>query len=101
MSSPIIDIHTHCSPRLAGDPFGVADLMRGVPVGKNAVTNSLRPFVVSYHDMYDLSPVSSSSKARMAAAPSAAPVPVAACEDLRSRPISGVRGLRLRAAVRK
>jgi hypothetical protein len=22
--TPIIDIHTHCSPRVAGDPFGVA-----------------------------------------------------------------------------
>jgi hypothetical protein len=31
---PIIDIHTHCSPRVAGDPFCVAEVMRGTPVGK-------------------------------------------------------------------
>jgi hypothetical protein len=37
---PIIDIHTHCAPRVAGDPFGVAAVMRGTPVGRNAVTNS-------------------------------------------------------------
>jgi hypothetical protein len=36
---PIIDIHTHCAPRVTGDPFGVAAVMRGTPVGKNAVTN--------------------------------------------------------------
>jgi hypothetical protein len=36
---PIIDIHTHCAPRVAGDPFGVAAVMRGTPVGRNAVTN--------------------------------------------------------------
>jgi hypothetical protein len=36
---PIIDIHTHCAPRVTGDPFGVALVMRGTPVGKNAVTN--------------------------------------------------------------
>ena len=37
---PIIDIHTHCSPpRPPGDRFGVAEALRGVPVGKNAVTN--------------------------------------------------------------
>ena len=53
MSSPIIDIHTHCSPRPAGDPFGVAAVMRGVPVGKNAITNFRGLPAVSYHDMYD------------------------------------------------
>ena len=53
MSSPIIDIHTHCSPRPAGDPFGVAAVMRGVPVGKNAVTDFRGLPAVSYHDMYD------------------------------------------------
>lgn len=53
MASPIIDIHTHCSPRPAGDPFGVAAVMRGVPVGKNAVTNFRGLPAVSYHDMYD------------------------------------------------
>ena len=50
---PIIDIHTHCSPRLSGDAFGVAAVMRGTPVGKNAVTNFRGLPAVSYHDMYD------------------------------------------------
>jgi len=50
---PIVDIHTHCSPRVAGDPFGVADAMRGTPVGKNTVTNFRGLPAVSYHEMYD------------------------------------------------
>jgi aminocarboxymuconate-semialdehyde decarboxylase len=50
---PIIDVHTHCSPRVAGDPFGVAEVMRGTPVGKNSVTNFRGLPAVSYHDMYD------------------------------------------------
>jgi len=50
---PVIDIHTHCSPRVAGDPFGVAAVMRGTPVGRNAVTNFRSLPAVSYHDMYD------------------------------------------------
>jgi len=50
---PIIDIHTHCSPRGQGDPFGVAAVMRGVPVGDNTVTNFRGLPAVSYHDMYD------------------------------------------------
>ena len=28
---PIIDIHTHCFPRPADDPFGVAEKLRGTP----------------------------------------------------------------------
>src|SRR5262245_32759574 len=51
---PIIDIHTHCSPRVQGDPFGVATAMRAVPVGNNAVTNFRGLPAVSYHDMYNL-----------------------------------------------
>jgi predicted TIM-barrel fold metal-dependent hydrolase len=52
--SPIIDIHTHCSPRPpAGDPFGVAAALRGTPVGQNTVTNYRGLPAVSYHDMYD------------------------------------------------
>jgi hypothetical protein len=50
---PIIDVHTPCSPRVAGDPFGVASVMRGTPVGKNAVTNFRGLPAISYHDMYD------------------------------------------------
>jgi aminocarboxymuconate-semialdehyde decarboxylase len=50
---PIIDIHTHCSPRVAGDPFGVAAVMRGTPVGRNAVTNFRGLPAVSYHEMSD------------------------------------------------
>jgi aminocarboxymuconate-semialdehyde decarboxylase len=53
-TAPIIDIHTHCSPRPApGDPFGVAATLRGTPVGKNTVTNYRGLPAVSYHDMYD------------------------------------------------
>jgi hypothetical protein len=48
---PIIDIHTHCAPRVAGDPFGVAAVMRGTPVGRNAVTNFRGLPAVSYHEM--------------------------------------------------
>jgi len=50
---PIIDIHTHCSPRVQGDPFGVAAMMRGVPIGRNTVTNFRGLPAVSYHDMSD------------------------------------------------
>jgi predicted TIM-barrel fold metal-dependent hydrolase len=49
----IIDIHTHCSPRARDDPFGVAAALRGVPVGKDAVTNYRGLPAVAYHDMYD------------------------------------------------
>jgi aminocarboxymuconate-semialdehyde decarboxylase len=50
---PIIDIHTHCSQRPHGDPFGVAEALRAVPVGKNAVTNYRGLPAVSYHEMFD------------------------------------------------
>jgi predicted TIM-barrel fold metal-dependent hydrolase len=50
---PIIDIHTHCAPRITGDPFGVGDMLRGVPVGKNMATNFRGLPAVSHHDMSD------------------------------------------------
>jgi predicted TIM-barrel fold metal-dependent hydrolase len=50
---PIIDIHTHCAPAVKGDPFGVAEVMRGIPVGRNTVTNFRGLPAVSYHEMYD------------------------------------------------
>jgi predicted TIM-barrel fold metal-dependent hydrolase len=50
---PVIDIHTHCSPRTRDDPLGVAQALRGIPVGKNAVTNYRGLPAVSYHDMTD------------------------------------------------
>jgi len=50
---PVIDIHTHCSPRARDDPLGVAQALRGIPVGKNAVTNYRGLPAVSYHDMTD------------------------------------------------
>jgi hypothetical protein len=50
---PIIDIHTHCAPRPQGDPLGVAEALRGTPVGSNAVTNYRGLPAVSYHDMTD------------------------------------------------
>ena len=51
--NPIIDMHTHCAPRLVGDPFGVAAMMRGTPVGKNMVTNFRGMPTVAYGDMLD------------------------------------------------
>jgi hypothetical protein len=50
---PIVDIHTHCAPRSREDPLGVAEALRGTPVGRNAVTNYRGLPAVSYHDMYD------------------------------------------------
>src|SRR5882762_11922887 len=50
---PIIDIHTHCSPRVQGDPFGVAAVMRATPAGRNAVTNFRGLPAISYHEMSD------------------------------------------------
>src|SRR5215831_3626290 len=50
---PIIDIHTHCAASTQSDPFGVAAVMRGTPVGRNAVTNFRGLPAVSYHEMSD------------------------------------------------
>src|SRR6516165_1376637 len=50
---PIIDIHTHCAPAVKGDPFGVTEVMRGIPVGRNTVTNFRGLPAISYHAMYD------------------------------------------------
>src|SRR3981189_1516655 len=50
---PIIDIHTHCSPRMQGDPFGVAETLRGTPAGANAITNYRGLPAVAYHEMTD------------------------------------------------
>ncbi len=50
---PVIDIHTHCAPRVQGDPFGVAEALRGTPVGRNTVTNYRGLPAVSYHEMSD------------------------------------------------
>ena len=51
---PVIDIHTHCAPRVQGDPLGVAEALRGTPVGRNTVTNYRGLSAVSYHEMSDL-----------------------------------------------
>jgi len=51
--SPIIDIHTHCVPRVDGDPFGVAAVMRGTPVGKNTVSSFRGLPAVAYGEMND------------------------------------------------
>ncbi len=48
---PVIDIHTHCAPRVQGDPLGVAEALRGAPVGRNTVTNYRGLPAVSYHEM--------------------------------------------------
>jgi len=50
---PVVDVHTHCAPRPRDDPFGVAEALRAVPVGKNAVTNYRGLPAVAYHDMTD------------------------------------------------
>jgi len=50
---PVIDIHTHCALRPRGDPFGVAEALRGIPVGRNTVTNYRDLPAVSHHEMYD------------------------------------------------
>jgi predicted TIM-barrel fold metal-dependent hydrolase len=52
--SPIIDVHTHCAVRPSDDRFGVAAALRGVPVGKDVVTNYRGLPAVAYHQMYDL-----------------------------------------------
>jgi aminocarboxymuconate-semialdehyde decarboxylase len=52
--SPIIDVHTHCAARPSDDRFGVAAALRGVPVGKDVVTNYRGLPGVAYHQMYDL-----------------------------------------------
>src|ERR1700754_451536 len=51
--SSIIDIHTHCAVRTRDDPFGVAEALRAIPAGKNAVTNYCGLPAVSYREMSD------------------------------------------------
>src|SRR5690349_23364737 len=50
---PIIDIHTHCAPPPRSDPLGVAEALRGTPVGKNMVSNYRGLPTVTYHDLFD------------------------------------------------
>jgi predicted TIM-barrel fold metal-dependent hydrolase len=50
---PIIDIHTHCAPQQAGDPFGAAEALRGTSAGRNMVTNYRGLPAVAYHEMTD------------------------------------------------
>ena len=50
---PIIDIHTHCVPRVPGDRFGVAAAMQSRPVGRNVATNYRGLPAVGYHEMTD------------------------------------------------
>jgi len=51
--SPIIDIHTHCSPRQRDDPFGVAAIMRGTPIGKNMLLNYRDLPAIGHWEMTD------------------------------------------------
>ena len=51
--TPIIDIHTHSAPRVTGDPFGVAAVMRGTPVGKNMVSSFRGLPAVGYGEIFD------------------------------------------------
>jgi predicted TIM-barrel fold metal-dependent hydrolase len=50
---PIIDMHTHCAPRVAGDPFGVAAAMRATQVGKNSVSSFRGLPAILYGEMAD------------------------------------------------
>ena len=49
----IVDIHTHCVLPHRDDPFGVAHVMRGRPVGRNSVSNFRNLPAVSYVEMTD------------------------------------------------
>ena len=49
----IIDIHTHCSIPDRSDPLGVAQFMRGTPVGRNSVGNFRGLPAVSYYELSD------------------------------------------------
>ena len=51
--SHIVDIHTHCVLPSRDDPFGVASVMRGKPVGRNTVSNFRNLPAVSYVEMTD------------------------------------------------
>jgi len=51
---PIIDIHTHCSPRERGDPLGLVKALRPIPAGRNLVTSYAGLPAVAYHEMFDL-----------------------------------------------
>ncbi len=51
--SHVVDIHTHCVLPSREDPFGVAAVMRGAPVGRNFVSNFRDLPAVSYVEMTD------------------------------------------------
>ena len=51
--SHVVDIHTHCVLPRREDPFGVAHVMRGAPVGRNMVSNFRNLPAVSYVEMTD------------------------------------------------
>lgn len=50
---PIIDVHTHCSPPLREDPFGVAGALRGTRVGANMVSGFRGLPAIAYAEMFD------------------------------------------------
>lgn len=50
---PVIDIHTHCAPRPTDDRFGVVAALRGIPAGRNVVTNYRGLPAVGYYEMTD------------------------------------------------
>ncbi len=49
----IIDVHTHCSPPLREDPFGVAGALRGTRVGNNMVSSFRGLPAIAYAEMFD------------------------------------------------
>jgi predicted TIM-barrel fold metal-dependent hydrolase len=50
---PIVDIHTHCAPPQRDDPFGVAAVLRGTPVGRNSLLNYRGLPAIGYYEMTD------------------------------------------------
>jgi predicted TIM-barrel fold metal-dependent hydrolase len=49
----IIDMHTHCSIPDRSDPLGVAQFMRGTPVGRNSYHDFRGLPAISYYDLMD------------------------------------------------
>jgi aminocarboxymuconate-semialdehyde decarboxylase len=52
--TPIIDIHTHCSPRTREDPFGAAAQLRGTPVGRNVLVTYRGLPAIGYYEFSDI-----------------------------------------------
>jgi len=49
----IVDIHTHCAVPNRSDPLGVAQVLRGTPVGKNMFSNFRGLPAIGYYELTD------------------------------------------------